>query len=427
MRTLIKNGYVIDPATNTEGIRDILIENAHILKVGERLELSADNVINAAGCHVYPGFVDMHVHLREPGFEYKETVATGTASAIAGGFTTICAMPNTKPSIDSPEHVQQLLEIIEKDAASKVLPIGAVTIGQAGSELTDIAGMKRAGICGISEDGKSVMDISLYRKAMETAAENDVLVMAHCEDKNLLDGGVINAGRVAKRFGLPGITNSVEDHITIRDILLAGEIGTRLHICHVSTELSVEFVRMAKRKGFNVTAEACPHHFSLSDEDIPSDDANFKMNPPLRSARDVEAVINGLCDGTIDVISTDHAPHAEDEKEKGFELAPFGIIGLETAYALGVSKLVKTGRLSFSDLIRRMSFNPARILGLTKLDGRGTLREGAVADIVITNPDEKWIVDSSKMKSKAKNTPFDGEFLRGRVKMTMVDGEVRTR
>lgn len=427
MRTLIKNGYVIDPATNTEGIRDILIENAHILKVGERLELSADNVINAAGCHVYPGFVDMHVHLREPGFEYKETVATGTASAIAGGFTTICAMPNTKPSIDSPEHVQQLLEIIEKDAASKVLPIGAVTIGQAGSELTDIAGMKRAGICGISEDGKSVMDISLYRKAMETAAENDVLVMAHCEDKNLLDGGVINAGRVAKRFGLPGITNSVEDHITIRDILLAGEIGTRLHICHVSTELSVEFVRMAKRKGFNVTAEACPHHFSLSDEDIPSDDANFKMNPPLRSARDVEAVINGLCDGTIDVISTDHAPHAEDEKEKGFELAPFGIIGLETAYALGVSKLVKTGRMSFSDLIRRMSFNPARILGLTKLDGRGTLREGAVADIVITNPDEKWIVDSSKMKSKAKNTPFDGEFLQGRVKMTMVDGEVRTR
>lgn len=427
MRTLIKNGYVIDPATNTEGIRDILIENAHILKVGERLELSADNVINAAGCHVYPGFVDMHVHLREPGFEYKETVATGTASAIAGGFTTICAMPNTKPSIDSPEHVQQLLEIIEKDAVSKVLPIGAVTIGQAGSELTDIAGMKRAGICGISEDGKSVMDISLYRKAMETAAENDVLVMAHCEDKNLLDGGVINAGRVAKRFGLPGITNSVEDHITIRDILLSGEIGTRLHICHVSTELSVEFVRMAKRKGFNVTAEACPHHFSLSDEDIPSDDANFKMNPPLRSARDVEAVINGLCDGTIDVISTDHAPHAEDEKEKGFELAPFGIIGLETAYALGVSKLVKTGRMSFSDLIRRMSFNPARILGLTKLDGRGTLREGAVADIVITNPDEKWIVDSSKMKSKAKNTPFDGEFLQGRVKMTIVDGEVRTR
>ena len=426
MRTLIKNGYVIDPSENREGIRDILIEDARICKVGERPELSADRIIDATGCHVYPGFIDMHVHLREPGFEYKETVATGTASAAAGGYTTICAMPNTKPVTDSAENLRKLLDIIERDAVVKVLPIGAVTKNQDGLELTDIVALKNAGACGISEDGKSVMDIALYREALKIAAKNGVTVMAHCEDKVLQNGGVINEGMMSKRFGLPGISDSVEDHITIRDILLAGELGTRLHICHVSTEMSVEFVRMAKKKGFMVTAEACPHHFSLCDADIPDDDANFKMNPPLRSARDLAAVIKGLSDGTIDVISTDHAPHSEEEKTKGFAKAPFGIVGLETAYALGVSKLVKTGVMSYRALIGKMSTNPAKILGLTELDGRGTLREGAVADIVIANPNEKWIVDASKMKSKSKNTPFDGEFLQGKVKMTIVNGEIRS-
>lgn len=423
MRTLIKNGYVVDPASNREGRYDILVEGTKIVDVAEKINEVADNVINAEGCHIYPGFIDMHVHLREPGYEYKETVKTGTAAAAAGGYTTICVMPNTKPSTDSPEHVEELNRIIERDAVVKVLPIGAVTIGQQGQELTDIEGMMKAGICGISEDGKSVMDISLYREAMKKATQQGTLVMAHCEDRELLYGGVMNAGKYADRLDLPGISNTVEDHITVRDILLAGELGTRLHICHVSTKLSAEFVRMAKKQGFNVTAEVCPHHFSLSDADIPCDDANYKMNPPLRSKEDVEAMIAALKDGTMDVISTDHAPHAEDEKAKGFAKAPFGIVGLETAYGLSVTKLVKTGILSYSELIYKMSARPAEILGLDKKDGRGSLKVGAVADLVIANPDEKWIVDSAQFKSKGKNTPFNGEFLQGQVKLTMVNGE----
>ncbi len=333
-------------------------------------------------------------------------------------------MPNTKPVTDTTENDENFLEIVRWDAAVKVLPIGSVTMDQAGRELTDIKALKEAGVCGISEDGKSVMDIKLYREAMKRAAELNVLVMAHCEDKELVGDGVINEGFASRRFGLAGIPNTVEDHITIRDILLAGELGTKLHLCHVSTDLGTEFVRLAKKKGFNVTAEVCPHHFSLSDRDIPCDDANYKMNPPLRSAEDVEALRRGLKDGTIDVISTDHAPHSAEEKSRGFEDAPFGIVGLETAYALGITNLVKQGVLSISELVYRMSTRPAEILGLTALDGRGTLRPGAVADITIANPDEKWIVDASKFKSKGKNTPFNGEFLHGRVKITLVDGKI---
>ena len=424
MKMLIKNGFCIDPSRGLEQPMDILIEDGRISELSERISCLADDVINAAGCHVYPGFIDMHVHLREPGFEYKETVATGTLAAAAGGYTTICAMPNTKPVADTAERIESFLEIVKRDAAVKVLPIGSVTLDQAGRELTDIKALKEAGVCGISEDGKSVMDIKLYREAMKQAAGLNVLVMAHCEDKELVGDGVINEGFASRKLGLSGIPDTVEDHITIRDILLAGELVTKLHICHVSTDMSTEFVRLAKKKGFNVTAEVCPHHFSLSDRDIPCDDANYKMNPPLRSTEDVEAVRRGLKDGTIDVISTDHAPHSAEEKSRGFEGAPFGIVGLETAYALGVTNLVKQGVLSISELVYRMSTRPAEILGLTALDGRGTLRPGAVADIAIANPDEKWIVDPSKFRSKGKNTPFNGEFLHGRVKRTLVDGKI---
>ena len=423
MRILIKNGFVLDPVTAKCGINDIMIENDRIVDVEKDLStVPNERCIDASGCCVMPGFIDMHVHLREPGYEYKETVVTGSMAAAAGGYTTIAAMPNTKPVIDTPERVEDLLRIIRKDARVHVLPIGAVTIGQDGRELTDITGMKASGIYGISEDGKSVMNIDLYRAAMLQAKVAELPVMAHCEDKDLLHGGVVNDNAAAKRLGLPGISNTVEDHIAIRDILLAHELGCRLHLCHCSTALSVEFVRLAKRMGARVTAEVCPHHFALTEDDIPGDDANYKMNPPLRSKADVDALIAGLQDGTIDVIATDHAPHSREEKAKSMLEAPFGIVGLETAYSIAVTRLVRTGILTPLQLVEKMSYRPAKILGLVHKDGRGTLAPGAIADLVITDPEEKWIVNPEAFKSKGRNTPFGGEFVYGRVKMTMVAG-----
>jgi len=424
MSILIKNGYVLDPASRTEGVRDILIEDGIIRAVEAEIHADAEQVIDAAGCHVMPGMIDLHVHLREPGFEYKETVATGSRAGAAGGYTTICAMPNTKPAIDRAERVSKLIEIIQKDAVIKVLPIGAVTLDQAGVELSDAKAMKEAGICALSEDGKSVMDIALYREGIAKAKEAGIPVFAHCEDRELLNGGVVNAKTAAKRLGMPGITNNVEDHITIRDILLAMELDAQLHLCHCSTELSVDLIKLAKRKGAKVTAEVCPHHFSMTEDEILTDDANYKMNPPLRSQSDVDALIAGLKDGTIEVIATDHAPHGEEEKKQSIRTAPFGIVGSETAYALSLTNLVKTGELTPMQLVEKMSYNPARVLGLDKLDGRGTLKVGAVADIAIADPDEKWIIDPEKFQSKGKNTPFGGTFVYGRVKMTIVDGKI---
>ena len=424
MSILIKNGYILDPASRTEGVRDILIEDGIIREVSVGIQAEAEQVIDATGCHVMPGLIDLHVHLREPGFEYKETVATGSRAGAAGGYTTVCAMPNTKPSTDRVERVQQLMEIIKKDAVIKVLPIGAVTLNQAGEELTDAKAMKEVGICALSEDGKSVMDIALYREGIARAKEAGIPVFAHCEDRELLNGGVVNDKVAAKRLGMPGITNNVEDHITIRDILLAMELDAQLHLCHCSTELSVDLIKLAKRKGAKVTAEVCPHHFSMTEDEILTDDANYKMNPPLRSQSDVDALIAGLKDGTIEVIATDHAPHGEEEKKQSILTAPFGIVGSETAYALSVTNLVKTGELTSMQLVEKMSYNPARVLGLDKLDGRGTLKVGAVADIAIADPDEKWIIDPEKFLSKGKNTPFGGTFVYGRVKMTIVDGKV---
>ena len=424
MSILIKNGYILDPASRTEGIQDILIEDGIIREVAIGIQAQADQVIDASGCHVMPGLIDLHVHLREPGFEYKETVATGSRAGAAGGYTTICAMPNTKPSIDRAERVRQLMEIIKRDAVIKVLPIGAVTLDQAGTELSDAKAMKDAGICALSEDGKSVMDIALYREGIAKAKEAGIPVFAHCEDRELLNGGVVNDKSAAKRLGMPGITNNVEDHITIRDILLAMELDAQLHLCHCSTELSVDLIKLAKRKGAKVSAEVCPHHFSMTEEEILTDDANYKMNPPLRSQSDVDALIAGLKDGTIEVIATDHAPHGEEEKKQSIRTAPFGIVGSETAYALSLTNLVKTGDLTPMQLVEKMSYNPARVLGLDKLDGRGTLKVGAVADIAIADPDEKWIIDPEQFQSKGKNTPFGGTFVYGRIKMTIVDGMI---
>ena len=421
MTILIQNGHVIDPLTRKDGCYDVLIENDRIQKVEEKIEEKADRIIDAKGCYVMPGFIDLHVHFRDPGLEYKETLETGGKAAVRGGVTTVCAMPNTKPVIDKGDKVAAVHERAKKESLSHVIQIGAVTREQKGQELADIEGMAKAGCHAISEDGKSVMNASLYRKGMKIAKENGIAVFAHCEDITMVEGGVMNADENAERLGLKGITNSVEDVIVARDILLAKETGVRLHLCHCSTADSVKMVKLAKEEGLPVTGEVCPHHFILSSEDIKEDDGNYKMNPPLRSKADVEALRQGLKDGIMDVISTDHAPHAAEEKNKSIAKAAFGIVGLETSAALTYTSLVKTGLLSVMDMAEKMSYNPAKVLGL---DEKGSVSEGKIADIVIFDPDKTYKIDKNTFASKGKNTPFDGYEVTGEVAYTLADGKV---
>lgn len=420
MKTLITQGHLLDALAGKDGIYDILIEDGVVKEVAENISTDVENVIDADGCYVMPGFIDLHVHLREPGFEYKETVATGTMAAARGGYTSVCPMPNTMPVMDSPEKVKAFFEICDRDAVVHVLPVGAVTVGQAGKELADIAGMKEAGIVAVSEDGKSVMDTRVYRDGMRLAAEASLPVFAHCEDKVLVGKGALNAGAKAQELGVEGISNAVEDIIVARDILLAKETGARLHLCHCSTSDSAVLTKMAKEQGLPVTAEVCPHHFTMSDDEIPGDDANYKMNPPLRSRADVEALKQALADGVMDAISTDHAPHSAEEKAKPIAQAPFGIVGSETAFALAVTELVKPGILTRAQLQEKMSANPAAIAGIDK----GTLAPGRAADVVIVDFDAEYTIDASKFVSKGKNTPFDGKKVCGRVLKTLVDGNV---
>lgn len=418
---LIKNGHLIDPANGIDGKMDILIQGRTVCKVAENISEkdSSTEVIDASGKVIMPGFIDLHVHLREPGFEYKETVLTGAKAAAKGGVTTICPMPNTKPVIDTPVMIKDLLERA-KDAPVHILPIGAITLGQEGVDIADIEGMKEAGAVAISEDGKSVMDSWIFRQALHEAARAGMPVFSHCEDTGLVDGGVMNYGAKSEELGLPGIINAAEDVIVARDILMAKEAGCRLHLCHCSTADSVLLVEMAKKQGLPVTAEACPHHFTMSDDEITEDDGRFKMNPPLRSRADVEALKNGLKDGIMDVISTDHAPHSAEEKAQSMLKAPFGIVGLETSFALGYTVLVKGGYLTLPELVRKMSVNPAKVIGIDK----GNLAEGKLADLVIADLDTEYEIDSSKFESKGKNTPFNGMKVYGRVEKTFVDGEV---
>lgn len=342
-------------------------------------------------------------------------------AAAHGGYTTVCPMPNTKPSTDCPEVVKEVLDKASAACGVHVLPVGAVTVGQKGEQPTDVAALKAAGIVAISEDGKSVMNSEVYREAMLQAAECDIPVFAHCEDINLVHGGCMNAGKRAKELGLPGISNAVEDIITARDILLANETGAQLHLCHCSTKESVNLVKWGKEMGVKLTAEVCPHHFALSDEDIPSaEDTNYKMNPPLRSKEDVEAIKQALKDGVMEVISTDHAPHHADEKAKPFTQAPFGIVGLETAVALTITNLVRTGWLTPMQMIAYMSTNPAKVLGIDK----GTLKPGSCADVTVIMPDESYVIDAASFASKGKNTPFDGQKVWGRVALTIADGKI---
>lgn len=421
MKILIKNGRLLDPATSTDGIFDIMIENGRVSKREEIIDEEADRIIDATGCYVMPGLIDMHVHLREPGFEYKETIATGTEAALNGGFTTICAMPNTKPVIDSPQMVDMLVDKIEKDASVNVLPVGSITKGQEGKELADIKGMKEAGICAISEDGKSVMDVNLYRKAMEEAAALGIPVLAHCEDINLVRGGVINQGEKSEEFGVPGITNDVEDIITARDIELAAQTGAKLHLCHCSTKGAAGLVKVAKENGLQVTAEVCPHHFVLCTDDLKEPDANYKMNPPLRTKEDKDALIRALKEDIIDVIATDHAPHSFEDKNKGLVDAPFGIVGLETAVALTMTYLVEPGFLTPMQMAEKMSYNPAKILGIEK----GDLAVGSIADITIINPDAEYEIDAGEFKSMGRNTPFDKLAVKGRVVDVILGGKTK--
>jgi len=420
MSILIKGGRILDPSQQLDRVMDLLLVDGKVSQIEESIDTDADRVVDACGMYVMPGLIDMHVHLREPGFEHKETIHTGGMAAARGGFTTICPMPNTKPATDNPERVSFVVQKAAEEAPVHVLPVGAVTLGQQGEELTDIAGMAAAGAIAISEDGKSVMNAALYREAMKRAAEKDVLVMAHCEDKNLVGRGALNAGKIAEENGVEGISNAVEDVITARDILLAKETGARLHLCHCSTKDSARMVKEAKEEGLTVTGEVCPHHFALTEEDIVPGDTNFKMNPPLRRQEDRQALKEGLRDGIFDVIATDHAPHHVDEKKKPMAEAPFGIVGSETAVALTITCLVEEGYLTPYQMAEKMSTNPARIL---KLD-RGSLKVGKAADVTLIDPEAEYVIDASLFASKGKNTPFHGRKVKGKVKMTIVDGTI---
>lgn len=419
MTTLIKSGRVINPAKNQDEICDLLVENGIITKCDKNIEGSFDEVINADGLLVMPGLIDLHVHLREPGFEYKETIETGSKAAAKGGYTSICAMPNTKPAVDSVETVKYIKEKAKEVSPINVLIVGAVTKEQAGKELSDIRGMKQEGICAISEDGKSVMNSGIYREAMKLAKELNIPVMAHCEDINMVCGGALNMGKKAEELGVKGISNAVEDVIAARDILIAKETGARLHLCHCSTVDSERMVREAKEEGLLVTAEVCPHHFTLCEDDITANDANYKMNPPVRSKKDLEALRTGLKNDVFDVISTDHAPHSAEEKSRSIDKAPFGIVGSETAVALTMTELVHTGIINYMQMAAKMSYNPAKVLGIDK----GTLNVGAIADITIIDPEKEYTINTEDFVSKGKNTPFNGYKAKGMVVRTIVSGK----
>ena len=414
---ILRNGHVIDPVNGIDRVTDVAFRDGVIAAVADNLPGDGEGELDCRGAYVAPGFVDLHVHLRDPGQTAKETLATGTAAAAAGGYTAVAPMPNTTPSTDSAEKIATLLGRAKTECPIKLLPVTAVTIGQEGRELADLAAAKEAGAVAMSEDGKSVMDILLYREALRKAAEVGLPMLAHCEDKNLVAGGVINEGVASEKLGLPGITNAVEDVITARDLILAGETGCHVHLCHCSTAFSATLLKAAKEAGYPVSGEVCPHHFAMCDDEIPGDDANYKMNPPLRSRADMEALREAIRDGVFDCISTDHAPHTAEEKARGFAKAPFGIVGSETAFALTYTTLVKGGYIDMPTLVRLMSTNPSRIVGHTG----GTLSIGAPADIAIVTGEECRI-DSRYFRSKGKNTPFDGRRVYGKVLATFVDG-----
>jgi dihydroorotase len=421
MSLLIRGGRVVDPANGVDAAQDVLVKDGRIERVGTGLPAPAGvTVLDAAGKIVCPGFIDIHVHLREPGLEYKETVATGTRAAAAGGFTAVCCMANTQPVNDNRSITDYIRAKAEIEGAVRVYPIGAVTRGLGGKDLAELAELAEAGCVAFSDDGKCVMNAHLYRRAMEYTLPFGVPVISHAEDDHLAAGGAMHEGVVSTELGIPGVPAAAEDVMVARDILLAEMTGAHLHIAHLSTVGAVRLVREAKARGVHVTAEVTPHHLLLTDEAVRSFDPNTKMNPPLRSRRDAEAVLEGLLDGTIDCIATDHAPHALSEKEGEFDHAAFGIVGLETAVSLLLDRLVKPGLVPLGTLVSRLSRDPARLLGLPG----GSLAAGAPADLTILDPAEQWTVDPARFESRSRNTPFGGWTLTGRPWKTIVGGRV---
>jgi len=419
MTVVIRHGRVIDPG-RINGQADVLIQDGTIAQVGKGLAVPPGaTVMDASGKWVLPGFVDLHVHLREPGFEYKETIQTGTSAAVAGGFTSVCCMPNTSPVNDNQSVTEFILDKARAAGLAHVFPIGAITKGSEGKELAEFGELKDAGCVAVSDDGKPVMNGMVMRRALEYARAFALTVVDHCECLHLSEGGCMHEGLVATELGLHGVPAAAEDVMVARNLALAELTGGRLHLAHLSTAGSVRMVREAKARGVKITSEACPHHFLLTVEAVREFNTNAKMNPPLRSRKDVDAIKAGLKDGTIDAIATDHAPHADFEKQREFDYAPFGIVGLETAWGLALT-LVDEGVLSVEQVVALLTVQPARAFGLPK----GTLAVGADADVTIVDPEAQWVVEPERFRSKGRNTPFAGWKLKGRVVTTIVSGRV---
>jgi dihydroorotase len=416
---LIKNGTILDPSQNLQKRGDLLIRDGKIASIGTRVG-DVDRTIDAAGCFVTPGFIDIHVHLREPGDEEEETIASGAAAAVAGGFTSVCCMPNTKPALDNEGQIEFILHQAQQAGLANVYPIGAITKQRQGKELAEIGSMLQSGAIAFSDDGAGVADAAVMRKALQYCKMFDAVIMQHCEEPTLA-GGAMHSGIVSTALGLGGMPAEAEQLMIARDLLLNRTIGCRYHVQHISTAWSVELIRRAKRDGQKVTAEATAHHLLLTDESCRSYDTNFKMNPPLRTAADVAACIAGIKDGTIDCLATDHAPHLAEEKELEFPAAPFGILGLECALPLYIKALMEPGHVDWLKLIDLVSTRPAQIV---KLD-RGTLREGAVADVTVIDPERSWTIDAQKFASKSRNCPFHGWAVKGQALTTIVAGTMK--
>lgn len=419
MPLLIRGGRTVDPAHGVDTPLDILIDRGKIVRLGTNLSAGAADVLDASGLVAAPGLVDMHVHLREPGFEAKETVVTGCAAAARGGVTTLVAMPNTRPAADCPE----IVKLVQGKAVStgvNVLPAGAVTVGQKGQALTDFSALKAAGVPALTDDGVPIQNLALLRRAMREAKELGLPLLDHCEDRDMVQNYAVNEGRVSRQLGLPGRPAIAEELQIMRDVMLAEETGAHVHICHISTGKGVDIIRQAKARGICVTCETCPQYFTLTEEEVLRQGAMARVNPPLRTQADVEAIRAGLLDGTVDAIVTDHAPHTAEEKARPLPNAPSGMVGLETSLALALTGLYHSGLLSLSRVLDLMSHSPAALLGLDK----GTLGVGADADLVLFDPDQQWTIDKNQFASKGRNTPFHGRAVRGKVKCTISQGNI---
>jgi len=420
MKTLLKNGTVLDYASNTNEVMDILINDSKIEKIAKNLEVQADKIIDCTNLSIMPGMIDMHCHLREPGFEYKETIETGSKSAVKGGFTSICPMPNTKPTPDSAFVLKKIIDEAKRVNLCNVFPYSSVTKGELGEELVDFEEQKQAGAIAFSDDGIPVVNSRIMRQGIINADKVGTFVASHCEEKSVA-AGAINAGEVADKLGVEGVLPEAEEIMAAREIVISETNNVRAHICHISTKTSVNMIRDAKKRGVKITCETCPHYYSFTQDEVLVSGTNAKMNPPLRTETDKQAIIQGLKDGTIDAIITDHAPHAEEEKARELSKAPNGIIGFETALAATITNLVAPGHIDYLNMVRLMSYTPAKLL---KLDDRGEIKEGKTADLTIFDPNIEYIYEKESIVSKSKNTPFIGKKLKGMVRYTIVGGNI---